>query len=253
MSITYKSRREIDLMRAAGKVTAGALALVASMVRPGLTTGELDSAIERYIRERGGIPTFKGYRNFPASACISLNEEVVHGIPGPRVLREGDIVTVDVGTTLDGYIGDSAWTYPVGRISTRAQRLLKATKDALFLAIEQVRPGNRLSEVSRAVQTFAQAQKYGVVRKFAGHGVGRQLHEEPHVPNYVDGHTPGNDLVLREGLVIAIEPMLTEGTEDVATLKDNWTVVTKDRKLSAHFEHTVAVTEKGHEILTLGE
>ncbi|NUN48641.1 MAG: type I methionyl aminopeptidase [Candidatus Brocadiae bacterium] len=237
-------------MRAAGKVTAGALALAAGLIRPGVTTGVLDTAIEEFIRSRGGIPTFKGYRQFPASACISVNEEVVHGIPGPRTLQEGDIVTVDVGVTLDGYIGDSAWTWGVGRISTKAQRLLKATRESLFLAIEQMRPGSRLSQVSRAVQNYAEASGFGVVRKFAGHGLGKDLHEEPQVPNYVDRLTPGNDIELKAGMVLAIEPMLTEGDYDVRTLEDNWTVVTKDRKLSAHFEHTVAITSGGHEILT---
>lgn len=251
MSVIYKSPREIEKMRAAGKVVAGALALAAGKIQPGLTTGQLDAEIETFILSRGGVPTFKGYRSFPASACISVNEEVVHGIPGRRELKEGDIITVDVGVTLDGYIGDSAWTYPVGRISSRAQRLLKATKDSLFMGIEQVKPGNRLSEVSRAVQTYAEANGYAIVRKYAGHGLGRELHEEPQVPNYVDRMTPGNDLVMKPGLVIAIEPMLNEGTYDVKTLSDHWTVVTRDGKLSAHFEHTVAVTEKGREILTV--
>ena len=251
MTIYYKSAREIDKMRAAGRATAGALAIAAAQIRPGVTTGQLDEEIEKYIRSRGGLPTFKGYRGFPGSACISVNEEVVHGIPGDRALKEGDIVTIDVGVTLDGYIGDSAWTYPVGRISTKAQRLLKTTKESLFLAIEQVKPGNRLSEVSRAVQCYAEANHYQVVRKYAGHGVGRELHEEPQVPNYVDRLTPGNDMVLKPGLVIAIEPMLNEGTYDVKLKSDNWTVVTKDGKLSAHFEHSVAVTDAGHEILTV--
>lgn len=251
MSIIYKSPREIEKMRAAGKVAAGTLAMTAELIKPGVTTGELDAAIEKFIRSHGGVPTFKGYRNFPASACISVNEEVVHGIPGPRGLKEGDIVTVDVGVTLDGYIGDTAWTWPVGRTSTKAQRLLKATKDSLFLAIEQVRPGRRLSEVSRAVQNYAESNGYSVVRKFAGHGVGRDLHEEPQVPNYVDALTRGNDPLMKEGLVIAIEPMLNIGGYDVTTLRDNWTVVTKDGELSAHFEHTVAVTANGPEILTV--
>jgi methionyl aminopeptidase len=250
VSIVYKSPREIEKIRAAGKITAGALALAAQMIRPGLTTGELDRAIEDFIRSKGGVPTFKGYRGFPASACISVNQEVVHGIPGPRALNEGDIVTVDVGVTLDGYIGDSAWTWPVGQVTPKAQRLLKASRDALFLGIEQIKPGSRLSEVSRAIQNYAEANGYTVVRMYAGHGVGRDLHEEPQVPNYVDRLTPGNDVLMKEGLVIAIEPMLNEGDYDVKTLKDNWTVVTKDGKLSAHFEHTVAVTRDGHEILT---
>ena len=251
MSIIYKSPREIEKMRAAGKVAAGTLAMTAALIKPGVTTGELDLEIEKYIRSHGGVPTFKGYRNFPASACISLNEQVVHGIPGSRALKEGDIVTVDVGVTLEGYVGDTAWTWPVGKISTKAQRLLKATKDSLFLAIEQARPGRRLSEVSRAVQNYAESNGYSVVRKFAGHGLGRDLHEEPQVPNYVDGMTRGNDPLMKEGLVIAIEPMLNVGHYDVKTLSDNWTVVTKDGELSAHFEHTIAITTNGPDILTI--
>lgn len=251
MSIIYKSPREIEKMRAAGKVAAGTLAMTAALIKPGVTTEELDAAIEKYIRSAGGVPTFKGYRSFPASACISVNEEVVHGIPGKRALKEGDIVTVDVGVTLDGYVGDTAWTWPVGRISTKAQRLLKATKDSLFLAIEQAKVGSRLSEVSRAVQNYAESNGYTVVRKFAGHGLGRDLHEEPQVPNYVDAMTRGNDPLMKTGLVIAIEPMLNVGHYDVKTLPDNWTVVTKDGELSAHFEHTIAVTENGPDILTM--
>lgn len=251
-----KKPHEIEKIRAAGKVAAGTLAKAAAMIRPGVTTGELDAAIEKEIRAHGGVPTFKGYPGhagvpFPASACISINEEVVHGLPGPRALKEGDIVTIDVGVTLDGWIGDTAWTYPVGKVSGQAQRLLKATKDSLFLAIEQAQVGRRLSEVSRAVQNYAEANGYTVVKKFAGHGVGRDLHEAPQVPNYVDRYTPGNDLEMKEGLVIAIEPMLNVGKDDVEELADRWTIVTKDRKLSAHFEHSIAITSKGPDILTL--
>ncbi|MBI3269234.1 MAG: type I methionyl aminopeptidase [Planctomycetes bacterium] len=248
--IKRKSPRELDLMRVAGRVVAEALAYGVSLAKPGVTTEEIDRAIEGFIRGRQCAPTFKGYRGYPKTICASVNEEVVHGIPGARKLAEGDILSIDMGATYKNYIGDAALTIPIGQISKKADRLIRVTKTCLELAIKRVVPGGRLSDVSEAVQRFAEAQGYGVVRKYAGHGVGSALHEDPQVPNYVTEPRDENEVILKPGMVIAIEPMLNEGTYDVEVLKDGWTVVTKDRRLSAHFEHTVAVTESGNEIFT---
>jgi methionyl aminopeptidase len=205
---------------------------------------------ERGIRERGGIPTFKGYHGFPASICASVNEVVVHGIPGDRVLNDGDVLSIDIGTTFEGYVSDSAATVAIGDVSEDAKRLMRVTQESLMLGIAQMQKGNRLSDISHAVQQHAEAHGYGVVRALVGHGVGKAMHEEPQVPNWGE---PGKGIVLRPGLVIAIEPMITEGVYEVETLKDGWTVVTADGKLAAHFEHTVALTEDGPRILTLRE
>lgn len=240
-------------MRQAGRIVARGLRLLAERVRPGVTTAELDAIYERHVRESGAVPTFKGYRGFPASICVSINEEVVHGIPSPRrVLREGDIVSLDAGATYKGYVGDAAVTVGVGRISPKAQRLIDTTREALEEAIKLVAPGVGLSKIAATIQRYAESRGFSVVKKFVGHGIGRQMHEEPQVPNYVDGLALEQfEYILKPGICIAIEPMLNEGVDDVRTLEDHWTVVTRDRKMSAHFEHTVAVTEKGHEILTL--
>lgn len=255
MAPIVKEAWEIDLMRQAGRIVAQGLRLLAEHVRPGVTTAELDALYERHVRESGAVPTFKGYRGFPASICVSINEEVVHGIPSPRrILKEGDIVSLDAGATYKGYVGDAAVTLPVGKISPAARRLIDTTREALEEAIKLVAPGVGLSKIAATIQRYAESRGYSVVKKFVGHGIGRQMHEEPQVPNYVDGLPLEQfEYILKPGICIAIEPMLNEGTDDVRTLKDNWTVVTRDRKLSAHFEHTVAVTEKGHEVLTRPE
>jgi len=217
------------------------------MVRPGVTTAEIDRAIEDLILSRGAQPSFKGYYGYPASTCISINEVVVHGIPSEQVLKEGDIVGIDIGAYLDMYHGDGARTFAVGEVSDEALRLMTVTRECLSRAIEKARPGNRVGDISGAVQRHAEENGFGVVRQLVGHGIGHALHEDPQVPNYVGG-SPGP--LLRPGLVIAIEPMINIGTHEVYTLPDEWTVVTRDHKLSAHFEHTVAITENGPIILT---
>ncbi len=245
--VVCRTKEEIEKIRRAGRIVAEVLRDLREMAQPGVTTRELDRYAEAKIRARGGIPTFKGYRGFPASICTSINEEVVHGIPSDRKLRAGDIVGIDCGVTLDGYVADAAITVPVGEISEDVQRLLRVTEEALYRAIEQARVGNRLYDISYAVQSYAEAHGYSVVRDFCGHGVGRQMHEDPQVPNF---GTPGRGLRLRPGLVLAIEPMLNMGTHEVEIADDGWTVRTVDRQLSAHFEHTIAITERGPIILT---
>jgi methionyl aminopeptidase len=245
--VVCRTKEEIEKIRRAGRIVAEVLRDLRQMAQPGVTTRELDRYAEAKIRARGGIPTFKGYRGFPASICTSINEEVVHGIPSDRKLQAGDIVGIDCGVTLDGYVADAAITVPVGEISEELQRLLRVTEEALYRAIEQARVGNRLYDISYAVQSYAEAHGYSVVRDFCGHGVGRQMHEDPQVPNF---GTPGRGLRLRPGLVLAIEPMLNLGTHEVEIAEDGWTVRTVDRKPSAHFEHTIAITERGPVILT---
>jgi len=235
-------------MQASADILASVFLEVRQLVRPGVTTGELDKAIEAMIREAGCIPSFKGYHGFPASACISVNEEVVHGIPGARELREGDIVGIDIGLTRDGWHADSAETLPVGAIDEGAAKLLRVTQECLERAIAAIAPGRRLSVVGSAVEDHARANGFSVVETLVGHGIGRDLHEDPQVPNYRCFNMP--DPVMEEGLVIAIEPMINAGTKRVTTLKDDWTIVTADRALSAHFEHTVAVTADGSRVLT---
>ena len=248
--VTLKTPREIEIMRRSGKITAQVLTGLMKAVRPGMSTEELDRLAEQGIRERGGVPTFKGYQGFPASVCLSVNDEVVHGIPGSRILKAGDLLSIDIGTTLEGYVSDSAVTLPVDTVSKAAQRLLEVTQESLMIGIEQMRPGNHVGDIGAAVQAHAESQGYGVVRELVGHGVGRAMHEEPQVPNY--GHA-GTGMELRPGLVLAIEPMITQGGPEVRILKDGWTVVTADGKLAAHFEHTIAVTQDGPKILTLRE
>ncbi len=247
--IELKSPADLDKMRRAGRLAANALREIGRAVVPGATTKELDRLAEKLIRDGGGIPTFLGYRGFTASICASINDEVVHGIPTvKRVLRDGDIVGIDIGATLGGFVGDTAATFAVGTISDEAQRLLKTTRESLDNGIKAMRVGNRLGDVSYAIQKTAEAQGYSVVRDFVGHGIGREMHEEPSVPNY---GTAGTGVRLEPGLVLALEPMVNAGTWRVQLLKDGWTVVTEDGRWSAHFEHTVALTETGPEILTV--
>jgi methionyl aminopeptidase len=245
--IELKNHAQIEQMRKAGKIVADTLELMRETVRPGVTTGELDRLAEEYIRKCGAIPTFKGYNGFPAAICASVNEEVVHGFPGLRTLQSGDIISIDCGATFDGYVGDSAITLAVGEISEDLQKLLRVTEEALMLGIPQAVKGNRLYDISHAIQSHVEAHGLSVVRDYVGHGIGRAMHEEPQIPNY---GKPGRGPRLEIGMVLAIEPMVNLGTYEVKTLSDHWTVVTKDGKASAHFEHTVAITENGPEILT---
>ncbi len=248
--IHIRTADEVEKIRRAAQVVARTLVLLREMVKPGVTTGELDQAAEKYIRGQGAIPTFVGYRGYRHSLCTSVNEEVVHGIPGPRVLREGDIVGIDCGATLNGYVGDSAISVAVGHVDAESERLMRVTRESLDKAIAQCVPGNRIGDISHAVQSHCEAHGFGVVRALVGHGIGREMHEEPAVPNY---GRPGTGPKLVAGMVLAIEPMVTAGTWDVATLDDGWTVVTNDGKRSAHFEHTVAITADGPVVLSLAE
>ena len=246
--ISLKTSRELRIMRDAGRISQEALLKAGEAVRPGVSTLELDRIVRKTIEKAGATPSFLGYGGFPASACISVNHVVIHGIPSAKqILKEGDIVSLDVGAFYKGFHGDNAWTFPVGKISQEAQALLDATRESLFLAIEQARPGSRIGDVGSTVQRYVEARSYSVVREFVGHGVGAQLHEDPSVPNF---GTPGRGVRLTAGMVIAIEPMVNMGTHEVRVLGDGWTVVTQDAKLSAHFEHTVAITPDGPVILT---
>ena len=245
--ITLKSSHEIDLMRRAGKITAAARALAGEMVRPGVTTQEIDSAVEHFIRKQGAVPSFFHYNGYPASVCISVNDEVIHGIPGKRVLQEGDIVSVDVGAVVEGVHGDCAATFACGAISEEAQDLIDVTRQSFFEGIKQAREGNRLFDISAAIQTYAESHGYSIVREFVGHGIGRQLHESPEVPNF--GQSGRGPRLLR-GMTLAIEPMVNAGTAAIRILPDGWTVKTLDGKLSAHYENTVLITDGEPEILT---
>ena len=246
--IVLKSDREIGLMRRGGHILAEVVAMLDDFVKPGMSTLEVDEEVESFIRERGAVPAFKGYRGFPATVCISINEEVVHGIPSAqRRMKEGDIVGFDLGCIVEGYYADCAVTLPLGEIPARVQELLDVTRGSLEKAIAQCRPGRRLSDVSHAVQHHVEPHGFGIVRTFVGHGIGRALHEEPQVPNFGD---PGRGPQLKTGMVLAIEPMVTMGGYDVKILDDGWTAVTKDGSLAAHFEHTIAVTDDGPEVLT---
>jgi methionyl aminopeptidase len=246
--IIYRSPQEIAKIQRSAQLVAETVQYLASMIEPGVTTAELDRTAESYIRKHGGIPAFKGYRGFPATLCTSINHEVVHGIPSKqRRLREGDIIGIDCGAIVDGYYGDHAITFAVGKITEVEQRLLDTAQQALAVAVAQAKVGNHLSDISHAIQVYAEERGYSVVKAFVGHGIGTALHEEPQVPNF---GPPGRGPRLREGMVLALEPMVNIGTSDVSILSDNWTVVTADGKLSAHFEHTVAVTECGGRILS---
>jgi methionyl aminopeptidase len=246
--IIRKSKSEIEKMAAAGRVVAETLALMGEHAKPGVTTGELDSIAEEHIRSQGGEPTFKGYRGYPASICASPNDMIVHGIPGVFRLSEGDCLSVDVGVTLDGFVADSAYTFPIGEIADEARRLLDVCQEALAAGIEQCRPGRRLGDISNAVQTVTEAAGFSVVRSLVGHGVGRSMHEDPQIPNFGEPHT-GRELA--EGMTFAIEPMINAGGPDIVVHDDGWSISTKDGSLSAHFEHTVAITAEGPRILTL--
>lgn len=245
--IYKKSQDEIKVMRRAGAVVARTLEALREALRPGITTGELDLIAEKVIRDGGATPSFKGYRGFPASICASPNHVIVHGIPSDMKVEEGDILSLDVGAYLDGFHADSAWTFPVGEVDAAAAELLKVTEAALEAAVSECRPGARLGDVGFAVQQTAEPAGFSIVREYAGHGVGRALHEEPSIPNYGPA---GRREVLAPGMTLAIEPMVNAGGPGTKTLGDGWTVVTADGSLSAHFEHTVAITDDGHEVLT---
>ena len=248
--ITIKSRRELEAMERAGAIVGSTLALLKRSVEPGMTTGDLNRIAEKNIRSQGAVPAFLGYQGFPATICASVNEEIVHGIPGKRVLQNGDVVKVDVGATIDGFIGDAAVSIPVGEIDDTTQQLLDDTRASLYAGIAAAQPGNRIGDIGAAVESYALERGYGVVRQFVGHGIGRFLHEDPQVPNYGE---PGKGILLRPGMCICIEPMLNMGTEATKILDDDWTVVTADGALSAHFEHTLAITKDGPKILTLND
>jgi methionyl aminopeptidase len=248
--IIRKSLQEIERMARAGEVVADVLALLGERARPGVTTEELDVLADEFIRSRGGVPTFKGYRGYPASICTSPNDMVVHGIPGPYTLGDGDVLSVDVGVTLDGFVADSASTFPIGDISPDAERLLEGCKAALAAGIEQCRPGNRLSDISHAIQLVTEEHGFSVVRSLVGHGVGRSMHEEPQIPNFGE---PGRGPQLSSGMTFAIEPMINAGGPDVMIHDDEWSISTSDGSLSSHFEHTVAITEDEPRILTLAK
>ncbi|HVL32149.1 MAG TPA: type I methionyl aminopeptidase [Actinomycetota bacterium] len=245
--IFRKTPDEIQKMRRAGAVVAETLAVLREAVRPGVSTRELDEIAEREITGRGAIPSFKGYRGFPATICTSVNYEIVHGIPGDVVLRDGDLIKLDCGAIVEGYHGDSAITLPVGEVEESARKLIEATERALWAGIQEARPGNRIGDIGAAVQTVAEGAGFSVVREYVGHGIGRALHEDPPVPNY---GTARKGLPLEEGLVIAIEPMVNVGSFETRLLPDGWTVVTADGNLSAHFEHTICITAEGPEVLT---
>ncbi len=246
--VTIKSTREIELMREAGRIVALAHQAVKEHILPGVSTLELDQIVEKTIRSLNAIPSFKNYNGFPSSACISINEEVVHGIPSKnRILKEGDIVSVDIGAIYKGYHGDSAWTYACKEVSLEAKKLLECTEKSLFMGLEKAVAKNRLTDISHAIQTYAEKEGFSVVREFVGHGVGKYLHEDPQIPNF---GLPGRGITLRKGMTLAIEPMINAGRKEVKVLSDGWTTVTVDKSLSAHFEHTILITDTGYEILT---
>lgn len=245
--IVLRSQREIEQLRKANMIVAEVFRELKRVIAPGISTQELDRLAEAIILARGGIPAFKGYRNFPATLCVSINEEVVHGIPGPRKLKEGDIVSIDVGVNFNGYFGDAAITFPVGEVDQEAKRLLEVTEKALYIGIEKARPGNRLYDISHAIQTWVESHGFSVVRDFVGHGIGTHLHEDPQIPNF---GLPQRGPRIESGMVFALEPMVNEGTYEVKVLSDGWTVVTADGKRSAHFEHSIAITDGEAEILS---
>ncbi|MFO7814669.1 MAG: type I methionyl aminopeptidase [Halanaerobiales bacterium] len=246
--IILKSPREINIMRKANQIVAKTHEYLRGLIKPGISTAEIDKKGDAFIREHGAEPSFKGYRGFPASICISINDEVVHGIPNSRrILKEGDIVSLDIGTFYEGFNGDAARTFPVGKVTEEAQRLMEVTKQSLEKGIKKAKKKNRLSDISHAIQTYVEKNNFSVVREYVGHGIGRDMHEAPQIPNF---GSPGHGPVLKEGMTLAIEPMVNTGDFKVKTLDDNWTVVTEDGSLSAHFEHTIAITKKGPQILS---
>ncbi len=246
--ITLKSSHEIQLMRQAGKITAAARALAGAMVAPGITTREIDKAVRRFIKSKGAQPSFLGYNGFPASVCVSVNDEVIHGIPGDRVLREGDVVSIDVGAFKDGYHGDCAGTYPCGRIDPEAARLIEVTRQSFFEGLQYAREGYRLPDLSGAIQRYVEANGFSVVREYVGHGIGTRMHESPEVPNYVEPRA-GRPRFLR-GMTIAVEPMVNAGAAGVVVMPDGWTVKTADGRLSAHYENSILITDGEPELLT---
>ena len=248
--ITLKSEKEIELMRRAGKITAAARALAGGMVKPGVTTQEIDKAVYHFIRSQGAQPSFLNYSGYPASVCISVNDEIIHGIPGKRVLKEGDIVSVDVGAYIGGFHGDCAATYACGKISPEAQRLIDVTRQSFYEGLKFAREGHRLFDISAAVQKYIEANGFSVVREYVGHGIGRQMHESPEVPNYGN---PGHGPRLLRGMTIAVEPMVNAGSAAIRQLADGWTVVTQDGKNAAHYENTLLITADEPELLTVGE
>ncbi|MFH1169370.1 MAG: type I methionyl aminopeptidase [Chloroflexota bacterium] len=249
MSIIVKSAQEIAVMRQAGRVLATVLAILARQVKPGMRTEELDIIAEKEAKKLGATPSFKGYRGYPASLCVSVNDEIVHGIPGKRVLHDGDIVSLDFGVIFNGFQADAAVTVALGKASAAARKLIAATKGALEAGIAKARPGERLGDVSAAIQGYAESRGYSVVREYTGHGIGREMHEEPQIPNF---GTPGTGPVLKKGMTLALEPMLNAGDWRTRVGEDNWLVLTADGSLSAHFEHTVAITDDEPEVLTKG-
>ncbi|MFU0799770.1 MAG: type I methionyl aminopeptidase [Xylanivirga thermophila] len=248
--IILKSKRELEWMREAGKIVAGAHEAVRKAIAPGVTTKELDRIAEEYIVRHNATPAFKGYGGFPASICASINEQVIHGIPGDATLKDGDIISVDIGAFYNGYCGDAARTHPVGDVSPEAIRLMEVTEQSFFEGIKFASPGYRLSDISHAIQSYVERNGYSVVREFVGHGIGQNMHEDPQVPNY---GRPGKGIRLRPGLALAVEPMVNQGGHEVRTLKNGWTVVTVDGSLSAHYENTIAITEGQPAIMTLEE
>ncbi|MCP5463655.1 MAG: type I methionyl aminopeptidase [Deltaproteobacteria bacterium] len=245
--IFLKSNQEIEIMRRAGKIVGEVLLRLEEELKPGITTGDLDRLAEELIRKAGAVPTFIGYQGYPKSLCTSINEEVVHGIPGPKVINDGDIIGIDCAVTFEGYVADHAKSFAVGAVSKEETDLIDRTRQALMTGIEAFQLGNRIGDIGAAIESFATPYEYGVVRDFVGHGIGRKMHEEPQVPNF---GRPGTGARIKTGMVIAIEPMFNLGTHEVEVLQDGWTVVTKDGKKAAHFEHTIAMTEKGPEIIT---
>ena len=244
------TREEISSIKKSNEIVAKILAELGRMIAPGVQTKELDEYADMRVKELNAIPAFKGYRGYPASLCTSINEEIVHGIPSSRSLREGDIISIDFGVLYEGYYGDAAATYPVGEITPKAQKLIKAAEETFYKGMEQMRPGKRISDISSAIQSHVESQGFSVIRAFVGHGIGLSLHEEPQVPNF---GLPGRGPKIKSGMVLAIEPMIAMGDWDVEILDDNWTAITRDRSLSAHYEHTVAITEEGPEILSLSD
>ncbi|WP_050182380.1 type I methionyl aminopeptidase [Domibacillus robiginosus] len=245
--IICKTPRELEIMKEAGRIVALTHQELQNHISPGISTMELDAVAEKFIRSMDATPSFKGYNGFSGSICASVNEELVHGIPGSRVLKEGDIISIDIGAYYKGYHGDSAWTYAVGRIAPETEKLLDVTEESLYIGLNEAKPGERLSNISHAIQTYVESNGFSIVREYVGHGVGQDLHEAPQIPHY---GPPGRGPVLKPGMVLAIEPMVNAGHRYVKTLEDNWTVVTQDGKMCAHFEHTIAITETGFEILT---
>lgn len=250
MSIIIKSAHEIELMRTAGKITAGARSVARQMIAAGVTTKQIDKEVHRFIVKSGASPTFLGYGGFPASACVSVNDEIIHGIPGPRVVRDGDIVSIDVGAAIGGFTGDCAGTYPCGEVSAEAKRLIEVTRQSFFEGIKFAKPGYRVSDIGHAVQEYVESHGYSVVRAYVGHGVGADMHEDPEVPNF---GAPGRGPRLVRGMTIAVEPMVNVGGYDIRVLDNDWTVVTADGSLSAHYENSILITDGEPEILTMAE